>query len=84
MSNYFLPPKDNPVEQLRKSLPKGNANWPSFNSVYTRLQQAACHLSKQRYKWLSDDHLYTMAVMGTCNEELMKGWLLNCIQYGWC
>lgn len=75
---------DSPVESLRKTLPQGDANWPSFGHVWSKLQEAAHYLASQRYMRLGDDHIRIMAVMGTGNEELMKGELMRCYSYNWC
>jgi hypothetical protein len=78
-------PQDNPTEKLRKTLPKGNGDWPGYNYVWNKLQEAAhfLALNKNRYLYLSNDHVEIMAVMGTGNEELMKGKMLFARDMGW-
>lgn len=76
-------PRDNPVDEVRKDLPKGNGDWPGFDSVYTRLQRAAEHLAKGTYTHLGADHVTTMAIMGCGDEETMKGWLHVCLVNHW-
>jgi hypothetical protein len=78
-------PQDDPVEKLRKSLPQKDHDWPGHAYVWNKLQEAAhfLALNKNRYLYLSDDHVEIMAVMGTGNEELMKYQLLLARDRGW-
>lgn len=75
---------ESPVEKERKTLPRGDGNWPGYDRVWSRLQDAAHNLAANRAAWLSDDHIHTMAVLGSGHEETMKAWMHICIQYGWC
>ena len=72
-----------PVEELLKTLPSGNTNWPAFGHVWHKLQEAAHYLAGQKYLWLNDDHVRVMAVMATGHEETMKAQLAICYAYGW-
>jgi len=75
--------QDSPVEELRKTLPRGNAQWPAFGDVWSNLQRAAIAMSLSRQHYLSDLHVRTMAVMGTGHEEAMKAHQLLLRSYGW-
>ena len=59
--------KDNPTEEIRKTLPKGDGSWKGFDHVYGQIAKA-CY----KFPRLSDDHIYYMAVLGCGDEELMK------------
>jgi hypothetical protein len=77
-------PQDNPIEQLRKELPRGAGDWPGEAIVYRRLAHIAEQMGRNRYQHLSDLHIKTMAVMGTGHEETMKAHLhLLVFAYGW-
>jgi hypothetical protein len=75
--------QDNPVEKLRKSLPQKDNDWPGHAYVWNKLQEVAHFLASNKHIYLSDDHIEIMAVMGTGNEELMKGKLLLARDRGW-
>ena len=75
--------KDSPSDLLRKSLPKGDANWTGFPAVWSNLQKAAIAMGLSNTSRLSDFHIRTMAVMGTGHEETMKAHLHLIRQYGW-
>ena len=75
-------PQDSPVEKERKAGPCGDGNWPGYSSVWDRLQ-AACHKMAQGKAYLSQDHVSTMADLGSGHEERMK-WRLHWLYtYGW-
>ncbi len=72
-------PRDSPVEVLRKTLPKGDGDWPAFGHVWSKLQRISAAMAKDRYTHLSEHHLHVMAAMGTGDEETMKG---TALEYG--
>ncbi len=72
-----------PTETRRLELPQGNADWPGYAVVYDRLQQAAYNLASNKSTYLSNDHIETMAVLGTGHEETMKYWFHVCLNNGW-
>lgn len=74
--------QDSPVEQLRKELPRGKADWPTFGHVWSNLQTAAIAMGQSNSR-LNDLHVRTMAVMGTGHEETMKAHQLLLRSYGW-
>lgn len=76
-------PTDSPPEEQRKELSQGPGDWPGFGQVYANLQKAAHKMALSKYFYLSDDHIYTMAVMGCGHEETMRGHQLWCREYGW-
>ena len=80
---WYEMPKDSPVVEYAKSLPRGDGKWPGYAKVYQRLSRAAVYLSQGKYIYLSDDHVKTMAIMGCGHQETMKSWALICLQYGW-
>lgn len=76
-------PQDSPVEILRKSLPRGNGQWPGFDHVYRNLAVAAEAMGKNRQTRGGEFHVKTMAVLGSGHEETMKTHQLLLRFYGW-
>ena len=64
--------KDSPVEIARKAGPCGKGDWPGFAAVYTKIAKAAEKMGRERYVKLGDDHVDTMADLGSGHEERMK------------
>ena len=83
-SSGFFAVDNDPVEKLRKTMPRGDGNWDGYDHVYDNLQKAAHSLSQGAYTCCGSDHVQTMATMGTGHEETMKYWQMVCKQYGWC
>jgi hypothetical protein len=71
MANSRLP-QDDPVEQERKTLPRGSGDWPGFDHVYEQLQRACFRLASSSTTRCGDDHVHLMAVLGSGHEETMK------------
>jgi hypothetical protein len=69
------------ITMIRKSLPVGNCEWPGYDSVWNRLQAIAHKMANGSHS--SDEHLHTMAVLGSGHEETMKGWLMQMTLRGW-
>jgi hypothetical protein len=74
--------KDSPVEQLRKELPRGNGEWPGFESVYSRISKAANAMGLSNICG-NQFHVETMAIMGSGDESTMKAHLHLLYIYGW-
>ncbi len=73
--------RDSPVETARKAGPCGNGEWPGFAAVYAKIAAACQRMAKRCY--LSDDHVQTMADLGSGHEERMK-WRLHWLRtYGY-
>lgn len=75
--------EDSPVEKARKDGPRGNGDWPVFDSVYTKISQACEKMAREPYVHLSDIHVETMADLGSGHEERMKYRLSWLRSYGW-
>ena len=76
-------PQDSPVEQARKAGPLGDGNWPGWESVYQKIWEAANKMGMTKYVYLSQEHIDTMADLGSGHEERMK-YRLNWLRmYGW-
>jgi len=75
--------QDSPVEQARKVGPCGKGDWPGFDFVYGKLAAAAEKMSRARFVRLGDDHVQTMADLGSGHEERMKARLAWLRTYGW-
>lgn len=76
-------PQDSPVEQARKAGPQGNGDWPGFDMVYRKISEAADKMGKTKYVRLSQEHVDTMADLGSGHEERMKHRLHWLRTYGW-
>ncbi len=74
---------DSPVEQLRKAGPCGNADWPAFPSVYSRISAACDKMGASPHTRLNDFHVESMADLGSGHEERMKYRLQLLYAYGW-
>lgn len=74
-------PQDSPVEAARKAGPRGDGKWPGFGHVYAKIAQG-CEKMGQ-HSWLSDDHIQSMADLGSGHEERMKYRLHWLRTYGW-
>ena len=75
--------KDSPVEIERKKMKRGNADWPGFDSVYSKLMEAAEKMSNSTYVHLGKNHVRIMAAAGSGNEEEMKSALEWCRLHDW-
>lgn len=79
----FGPVIISPVEQARLAGPLGDGNWPGFDSVYTQISTACEKMGRNKQIHLSDDHVETMADLGSGHEERMK-WRLHWLRiYNW-
>lgn len=76
--------KDSPVDIERKNMPRGNGDWPGYDYVYSKLQDAANHLANGHYTNIGYDHVQIMAAMGSGHEETMKGAMGLAMAYRWC
>lgn len=74
---------DSPVEEGRKAGPRGDADWPGYDVVYRKISAAAQRMSQSRSMWLTDEHVATMADLGSGHEERMKARLWWLRTYGW-
>ena len=74
---------DSPVEVQRKAGPRGNGDWPGFDAVYTKISEAAGNMGRTRHAHLSEEHIDTMADLGSGHEERMKARLVWLHTYGW-
>ena len=75
--------KDSPVEKARKAGPLGNGNWAGFDAVYTKISEACRKMALNPDCHLNQNHVDTMADLGSGHEERMK-WRLHWLrEYGW-
>ena len=73
-----------PVDVILKELPKGDCNWPGYDHVKAKLQQACAYFASSKQSHLNDDHVHLMAVLGCGDQETMKFELGKAKCYGWC
>jgi hypothetical protein len=74
---------DSPVERARKAGPRGNGDWPGFSVVYRKISDAAERMGRTPRVALSQEHVETMAVLGSGHEHRMKTRLWWLRTYGW-
>ena len=74
---------DSPTERARKAGPLGDGKWPGYDSVYIRISRACDEMAKNRRIHLSQDHIETMADLGSGHEERMKNRLWWLRERGW-
>jgi len=72
MSRRWKTAMDSPVEERRKELPRGDANWAGFPYVYKCISMACEKMAMNPYLHLSDEHVNAMAVLACGHEETMK------------
>lgn len=72
-----------PVDSRRMELPKGDGNWPGFDHVYSKLQEAAHRIAEDPRLLCSSEHIEIMAILGCGHEETMKAELARCYSRGW-
>ena len=77
------PMPDSPVAVALRSGPRGNGDWPGFDGVYVKIARAAEKMGQARHVRLADDHVQTMADLGSGHEERMKYRLHWLRTYGW-
>ena len=70
--NLNQPLPDSPVEVALKAGPRADASWPAFSEVYRLIAQGAQQMARTQYVHLSEDHIQTMADLGSSHEERMK------------
>ena len=81
--SFNAPLPDSPVESARKAGPLGNAGWPGFPAVYRKIAGACERMGRTKYAHLSEEHVQTMADLGSGHEERMKYRLVWLRMYGW-
>ena len=74
---------DSPVEVALKAGPRGKGDWPGFESVYSRIARASERMGADRAICCSEEHVETMADLGSGHEERMKYRLHWLRMYGW-
>ena len=74
---------DSPVYKAVKEGPRGDGNWPGFDSVWSKISSACFEMAKDRRIRLSDDHIETMGDLGSGHEERMKWRQMWLRTYGW-
>ena len=72
MTNSRYRVSDSPVDIALRAGPRGKADWPGWDSVYTKIARAAEKMAQTRHVHLSDDHIATMADLGSGHEGRMK------------
>lgn len=72
MSTRNRLPRDNPVTEALKAGPRGDGNWPGFAHVYANIAKGAERMAQTKYVYLGEDHVQTMADLGSGHEERMK------------
>lgn len=78
-----MPMPDSPVEIARKAGLQGDGNWPGFEHVYRNIACGAEAMGRTKYIYLSDDHVQTMADLGSGHEERMKYRQMWLREYGY-
>lgn len=73
----------NEIDKILRDLPKGNWDWPGADVVNKRLQEAATYFATGKHTHSCPDHLYTMAILGSGDEETCKYWVAVCIRNKW-
>ena len=74
--------KESPVQTALKAGPRGNGDWPGFAAVYRKISDAADKMGRSPQR-LGQDHVDTMADLGSGHEERMKYRLQWLRVYGW-
>jgi hypothetical protein len=77
------PMPDSPVTIALRSGPRGNGNWPAFAHVYANIARGAENMARKKYVRLSQDHIDTMADLGSGHEERMKARQMWLREYGY-
>jgi hypothetical protein len=80
---YPVPITDSPVEKRRKEIENGNGDWSGYDYVYSKIQEGCHKMAKTKYVYLSDDHIDSMADLGSGNEERMKYRLAWMREFNW-
>lgn len=70
--NFDQPLHDSPVEVALKAGQRGDASWPGFSEVYRLIALGAQQMTRTECVHLSEDHIQTMADLGSGHEERMK------------
>jgi hypothetical protein len=74
---------DSPVDEALRAGPRGKGDWPGFPEVYRKIAAGAEAMARKKYVYLSDDHVQTMADLGSGHEERMKSRLWWLREYGY-
>ncbi len=81
--DIMQPMPDSPVEQIRKTLPQGDGNWPGSEKVYSNIQKACHAMARSNDTYLSEEHINAMAILGCGHEETMKAEQMRLRDRGW-
>ena len=73
---------DSPVEDERKTLPRGSGDWLGYEAVYRNISQACDKMAVSGHR-LTDLHVTSMAILGCGHEETMKLHQILLRTYGW-
>lgn len=61
-----------PIDIALRVGPRGNGDWPGWDTVYSNIERAAEAMGRSKHAHLSQDHIETMADLGSGHEERMK------------
>jgi hypothetical protein len=74
---------DSPVEQARKASPCGDGSWAGYAHVYANIAKGAEKMAQNPHLRCSEDHVQTMADLGSGDENRMKYRQMWLRQYGY-
>ena len=74
---------DSPVQTALLNGPRGNGDWPGWPEVYDRINSACYLMGLDPNVRCSEDHVESMADLGSGHEERMKYRQMWLRQYGW-
>ena len=61
-----------PIDIALMAGPRGKGDWQGWDTVYSNIARAAEAMGRSNHAHLSQDHIETMADLGSGHEERMK------------
>jgi len=74
---------DSPVDVALRQGPRGDGQWPGFAKVYSNIERGAEKMATTPHVRLGQDHIDTMADLGSGHEERMKWRQMWLREYGY-
>jgi hypothetical protein len=75
--------QDSPTTIALRAGPRGNGDWPGWVRCYRLIYLGCERMARQKYVHLSDDHVQSMADLGSGHEERMKARMHWMVTYGY-
>jgi len=81
--NRYTVAMESPVQKALREGPRGNGEWAGYAHVYGKIAAGCEVMARNAYRRCSEDHVKSMADLGSGHEERMKYRLMWMREYGY-